>query len=76
VTVPGSPAAPSKPSVVQQGKNLLLQWTDGAAGLSPTYGYFIQIMKGDGESGMRYTFIIKLFCRLLFLIHFIQIMKL
>jgi hypothetical protein len=43
--------------VVQQGKNLLLQWTDGAAGLSPTYGYFIQIMKGDGESGMRYTFI-------------------
>lgn len=46
---PGSPAAPSKPIIVQQDRSLLLQWTDGTSGASRTYGYFIQNKKDDGS---------------------------
>ena len=43
----GSPSAPSKPSVKQQDRSLLLQWVDGATGDSPIYGYLIQNKKKE-----------------------------
>lgn len=41
-SISGSPGRPDQPTAVIEGRNVVLQWTNGSEGIAPITAYYIQ----------------------------------